>query len=97
MSYCYILFSPATNGYYIGATHDSVDERLAKHNSHIYGQQRYTAKADDWEVFIKIKAEDYAHAIRLERYIKSMKSSKYIRNLKKYPELVEKIQNATRS
>jgi len=46
--------------------------------------------------FLNIPVHDYAHAIRIERKIKSMKSSRYIRNLKKYPELVEKIVQNTR-
>ena len=68
-----------------------MDSRIAKHNHRTYGKHRYTAAAKDWELFIKIPAQDYPHAIRLERHIKSMKSRKYIMNLKKYPELAEKI------
>ena len=67
-----------------------------KHNNHSYGSHRFTAKAEDWKLFIKIEVQEYSHAIRLERKIKSMKSSRYIRNLKKYPELVEKIIAETR-
>ena len=68
-----------------------MDLRIEKHNRGTYGKHRFTATAGDWELFIKIPANDYPHAIRIERLIKSMKSKKYIENLKKYPELVEKI------
>jgi len=52
---------------------------------------------NDWALFLKIEVVDYPHAIRLEKHIKSMKSSKYISNLKKYPELIQKIVNKTSS
>jgi putative endonuclease len=42
-------------------------------------------------LFLRIDVSDFSHALRLERKIKSMKSSIYIQNLKKYPELVQKI------
>ena len=90
-SYCYILYSKSLDKYYIGATQDDLDLRIEKHNQGTYGKHRFTAIAGDWELFIKIAANNYPHAIRLERHIKSMKSRKYIENLKKYPELVEKI------
>ena len=88
---CYILYSPSLNKFYIGATHDSADNRLLKHNNHTYGKHRYTANADDWELFLQIDVAEYAHAIRLERKIKAMKSSKYIKNLKRFPEMRNKI------
>ena len=56
---------------------------------------RFTAAANDWELFLKIDVNNYTHAVRLERKIKSMKSSKYIQNLKKYPELAAKITQET--
>ena len=88
---CYILYSKQTGKYYTGACHDDLAERIKKHNLHEYGKHRYTPIASDWELYLELPAKDYPHAIRLERLIKSMKSSKYIENLKKYPELVQKI------
>jgi putative endonuclease len=79
----------------VGATHDDMEERIKKHNDHAYGNHRFTSAASDWTLFFEIPAQDYAHAIRMERKIKSMKSSKYIRNLKQYPELVNKITKQT--
>src|SRR5690554_4649837 len=71
---CYILFSKALDKFYVGATNDSVQNRLEKHNKHLYGNHRYTAVATDWIIFLAIETNDYPHAIRMERKIKSMKS-----------------------
>ncbi|KAF0131183.1 MAG: hypothetical protein FD155_847 [Bacteroidetes bacterium] len=90
-SYCYILYSEKLGKFYVGACREDLSGRIAHHNTHYYGNHRFTAAATDWELFLSITVATYAHAIRLERLIKSMKSSKYIQNLKKYPELVEKI------
>ena len=88
---CYILFSEKLGKFYIGATQDNLDNRIRKHNLYLYGSHRFTAVTNDWKLFISIPATDFAHAVRIERYIKSQKSSKYIRNLKVYPELIDKI------
>ena len=87
----YILFSKILNRFYIGACQKSLSERIQKHKSHFYQGKHFTNSADDWELYLAIQLTSYAHAIRLERKIKDMKSSNYIRNLKKYPELIEKI------
>ena len=92
---CYILYSPALGKFYTGACQDSLVERIRKHNNHDYGNHRFTAVSNVWELFLKIEVNNYAHAVRLERKIKSMKSSTFIRNLIKYPELVEKIKSET--
>jgi len=90
-AHCYIIFSKKLNRFYIGACHDDLEFRIQKHNEHTYGTHRFTAAAQDWELFLDIQVDDYSHAIRIERHIKSMKSSKYIRNLKQYPEMLEKL------
>jgi putative endonuclease len=92
---CYILFSKSLDKFYVGVTHDDVNQRLIKHNKHSYGSHRYTAKINDWEVFFIIETNDYPHAVRIERKIKSMKSKTYIRNLKQSPELRLKLMNQT--
>ncbi len=92
---CYILYSKQTGKYYTGACHNNLSERIKKHNLHEYDSHRYTATTNDWELYLKLPAIDYPHAIRLERLIKSMKCSRYIENLKKYPELIQKIFNQT--
>ncbi len=91
MCSCYILYSSNIGRFYIGSTHTAVAERVLKHNAAAYGKDSYTAVTNDWELFLNIPVKDFAHAVRIERKIKSMKSSRYIRNLKKYPEMVEKI------
>jgi len=94
---CYILHSQSLDRFYVGVTTQNIEDRIQKHNQALYGNHRYTATADDWELYLLIDAIDYAHAIRLERKIKSMKSSKYIRNLKAYPELLSKVVEETKS
>ena len=92
----YILHSQILNKYYIGATNNTVEERLAKHNNASYGKHRFTATTADWELFLYIQTTDYAHAIRVESKIKAMKSAKYILDLKKYPELLSRLVNCTK-
>ncbi|MCF8363738.1 MAG: GIY-YIG nuclease family protein [Prolixibacteraceae bacterium] len=70
---CYILYSKKLDKFYIGAIHKDINKRLEKHNNHTYEKHRFTAKADDWVVFLIIDAMDYPHAIRIERKIKAMK------------------------
>ena len=92
---CYILYSKELNKFYVGVTQDPIERRLDRHNKHSYGNHRFTAAVNDWKVFFILEANDYAHAIRMERKIKSMKSKVYIQNLKKYPELRQKLLNRT--
>jgi putative endonuclease len=91
MAACYILYSHKIEKFYIGATHEDVDARIEKHNKNTYGNHRFTATTDDWELFLLIPTNNYQMAIRIERKIKSMKSAEYIRNLKKYPEMIQKL------
>ena len=93
MNYCYIIFSKKLDRFYIGACHDDLYSRIQKHNDHSYGNHRFTAKANDWGLFLSIECETFSIARRIELHIKRMKSSNYIRNLKKYSELIEKLKN----
>lgn len=88
---CYIIYSAKLNKFYIGACQESLSERIKNHNDHNYGNHRFTATADDWELFLRIDAKDYSQAIRIERKIKAMKSKVYIHNLKNYPKMIEKL------
>ena len=94
---CYILYSKSAGNFYTGICQDDLADRLDKHNNHFYSPKNFTAIARDWELYIRIDTENVKHARRIELKIKSMKSSKYIRNLKKYPELVQKIYDQTKS
>ncbi len=94
-SSCYILYSKIINKYYVGATQETVELRLEKHNKHGYGKHRFTAVADDWNIYLIMETVDYSQAIRIERKIKSMKSRTYIENLNRYPELRQKLLDQT--
>lgn len=91
MAFCYVLYSQSLNRFYIGCTHDEIDNRLEKHLSKVYGQKKYTAKADDWEVYLNIPCLSFNQAIKLENHIKKMKSKKYIQNMKEFPEIAQKL------
>ena len=87
---CYIIYSKSINCYYVGYTSD-VEERLKLHNTGYFGGRSFTRKTSDWELFLIIRCETITQAMFIESKIKKMKSRKYIENLKKYPEIVEKI------
>jgi len=92
MTIVYILYSRKISRFYSGITSLSVVERVHQHLEKHY-PNKFTGHADDWEVFLTIECGSLKQARSLERHIKRMKSSIYIRNLKKYPEMVEKIRN----
>ena len=87
---CYILYSKSVDRFYIGYTSD-FGERLKSHNNGQFGSKSYSFIASDWEVHLVIPCETIEQAVYIEFKIKKMKSRKYIINLKKYPELVEKV------
>jgi putative endonuclease len=71
-------------------THLEISDRLDKHNNQFYGT-KYTSKAQDWQIFIVIECSSVSQAIHIERHIKSMKSKVYIENLRKHPEMTQKL------
>jgi putative endonuclease len=87
---CYIIYSKFINRYYVGYTSD-IEERLKLHNTGHFEGRSFTRKTSDWELFLLIPCETITQAIYTESKIKRMKSRKYIENLKKYPEIIEKI------
>ena len=89
-SICYILYSKCLDKFYIGFTQDSLDNRLKKHRLGFYNQA-YTKITNDWVVYFFIKCDCNVQAISIEKHIKKMKSRTYIENLKKYPEISEKL------
>ncbi len=91
MNSCYIIHSQKLNRFYIGVCHEDLDSRLIKHNNHSYGQHRFTAKADDWQLFLNIECSSFTQAIKIEKHIKKMKSKPYIKNLTLHPELIVKL------
>ena len=88
--YCYILYSKSINRYYIGYTSD-IEERIRLHTNGHFGKKSFTYRVSDWEIFLIIQCESIEQAVFIESRIKKMKSKKYIENLKKYPEMIEKI------
>jgi len=88
--FCYILRSPALDQFYIGATSETVEERLFKHNASVYGST-FTSKTSDWQIYVSMKCECVGQMIQIEKHIKRMKSRVYIKNLKKYPEIIDKL------
>ncbi len=91
---CYIIYSKKLNKFYVGVTHDGLENRLLKHNEKTYGKRKFTASASDWEKFLFIECETFSEACFIERYVKKMKSSVYIENLGKYPELIQKLKRS---
>ena len=90
-AFCYIIFSPSLNKFYVGATQEDPEIRLQKHNASAYGNSKFTAKTSDWLIFLTIQTRSYRQALAIEKHIKSMKSTTYIRNLKQYNEMVIKL------
>ena len=89
MALVYILFSEKLNKFYIGFT-TNLEERLQFHQN--AETQKFTHNATDWVVFLTIACDSKSQGLGMEKHIKSMKSKIYIQNLKKYPEMVEKLQ-----
>ena len=94
---CYILYSQKLRKFYTGICQERLETRIKKHNKQYYSYKNFTSRTDDWVLYLRIDTKDFGHARRLELKIKKMKSSTYIRNLKKYPELISKILDETKS
>ncbi len=71
-------------------TQESIETRLDNHNSSKY-KNSFTSRANDWELYYSIECESISQALKVEKHIKKMKSRVYIENLKKYPEISEKL------
>lgn len=76
--YCYILFSPKLNKYYIGHTGEVLTERIRKHNSDHAG---FTGGLGDWQLKWKEAWDTKEGAYKRERQIKRWKSKKMIESL----------------
>lgn len=89
MASVYILFSKDINRYYTGSCLD-LESRIAEHMNKLF-KGSFTSKANDWKLFFSIDNLSYDSARTIELHIKKMKSSRYIENLKKYPEMCQKL------
>jgi putative endonuclease len=78
MHYCYILYSPLIDKYYVGVTHN-IEIRLSQHNNAVF-KAAYTKKTHDWEVFLCITCANIIIACKIERYIKQKKCRRFIKH-----------------
>ena len=85
----YIIFSQKLKKFYVGMT-SNFDVRLEFH-LHDTQQRKFTHNADDWILYHKIECPSKDMALKIEKHIKAMKSKIYIENLKKYPEISQKL------
>ena len=90
MHIVYILHSKKLDRFYTGYS-TNLEERLQFHQSAL--PHKFTAKAKDWKFFMTISCEDKKQALEIEAHIKRMKSRTYIKNLKKYPEIIQKLKD----
>ena len=90
--YCvYIIYSKSIDSYYIGETVELL-KRIEQHNTGFYDSS-FTKQCKDWNLYHKINCDNRKQARRIELHIKKMKSKVYIQNLKKYPEITQKLKN----
>ncbi len=89
MADVYILYSRTLSRYYIGSC-VNVDFRIQQHlQEPIPGS--FTSKAKDWEIYLTITGLGFKQARAIESHIKKMKSKRYIQNLKRYPEIIQRL------
>jgi putative endonuclease len=61
------------------------------HKAGYFKGKSYTFRAVDWEIYLQIPCQSIEQAVYIESKIKKMKSRKYIENLRRYPEMVERL------
>jgi putative endonuclease len=88
MHFVYILHSSKLNRFYIGFTSD-FDTRMEFHKN--AESHKFTANAEDWELFLKIECESKSQGLNIEKHIKKMKSKTYVENLIKYTDIILKL------
>ena len=89
--FVYVLYSKTLGKSYTGITTLSLEERLENHIKRKYSKTNFTQKAADWELFWFLEGKSYSQVRKIEIHIKKMKSKVYLENLKKYPEMGEKL------
>ena len=90
-SFVYILYSKKLDRFYTGITTLTLAERFENHIQKHYGKLNFTQKADDWQLYWHLECNSTKQARNIEIHIKKMKSKIYIQNLKKYPEIGDKL------
>ena len=91
MACCYILFSEKLNRFYIGASSETAEIRVERHNEKYYGDKKYSANANDWMIFFVFENLSFSQALKIEQHVKKMKSRAYIENLKKHIDISKKL------
>ena len=86
----YILVSEMLGKFYVGSTQEALEVRYEQHLNKFF-ESAYTTISDEWRIFLVIDCESITQTIRIEKHIKNMKSKKYIHDLKKYPEIIERL------
>ena len=91
MCFIYIIFSKKLDRFYIGSTELHPTQRLELHNNQYYGKLKFTSNGIPWELFWYHHIHSKRVALKIEKHIKKMKSRKYILNIKKYPNIMQKL------
>ena len=89
MAVVYILYSEKADKFYTGSCLD-LKTRMTQHASKTFVDS-YTSNINDWILFYQIPSLEQTTARKIEAHIKKMKSKIYILNLKKYPEITNKL------
>jgi putative endonuclease len=89
MATIYILYSSDMNQFYIGSC-NNLEQRLNQHLNKSF-DIAHTKKANDWKLFYSREDLEYQTARKIETHIKKMKSQKYVQDLKRYPEIIDKL------
>jgi putative endonuclease len=90
MFWVYIIYSTKLSRFYTGSTSKNPEVRLEMHNS-VYYENKFTERGIPWTLFLTIECSSRKQAERIEHHIKKMKSKVFMHNLKKYPEMVQKL------
>ncbi len=85
----YIIKSIKTSRYYIGET-DKLNKRILHHNNKELNTNT-TKSGIPWELYHRIECDSRIQSRKIERHIKRMKSRNYIENLRKFPEIAQKL------
>ena len=89
MASVYILYSLTADLHYIGSTKDTI-QRLDYHKNKEFPKS-FTAKYSDWDLYYSIDDISITIARKIEFHIKRMKNRSYLQNMKKYPEIAQKL------
>jgi putative endonuclease len=89
MAIVYILYTVSAEKFYIRSTLD-LNLRLQYHHEKEF-RNSFKAKCNDWEQYLTISVNDNTIARKVELHIKKIESKTYINNLKRYPEMIQKL------